>query len=69
MYFQISAYMIHSYVIQEFINSQAKSAYKHYRKISNIRGTQNQNLNDSRLIMQLPLPNPLKPGVKSRMKM
>ena len=69
MYFQISAYMIHSYVIQEFINSQAKSGYKHYRKISNIRRTQNQNLNDSRLIMQLPLPNPLKPGVKSRMKM
>ena len=40
-----------------------------YRKISDIRRTQNQNLNDSRLIMQLPLPNPLKPGVKSRMKM
>ena len=40
-----------------------------YRKISNIRRTQNQNLTDSRLIMQLPLPNPLKPGVKSRMKM
>ena len=37
-----------------------------YRKICNIRRTQNQNLNDSRLIMQLPLPNPLKPGVKSR---
>ena len=40
-----------------------------YRKISNIRRTQNQNLNDSRLIMQLHLPNPSKPVVKSRMKM
>ena len=40
-----------------------------YRKVSNIRRTQNQNLNDSRLNMQLPLPNPFKPGVKSRMKM
>ena len=40
-----------------------------YRKISNISRTQNQNLNDSRLIMQLPFPNALKPGVKSRMKM
>ena len=40
-----------------------------YRKISNIRHTHNQNLNDSRLIMQLPFPNALKPGVKSRMKM
>ena len=40
-----------------------------YRKLSNIRRTQNQNLNVSRLNMQPPLPNPLKPGVKSRMKM
>ena len=40
-----------------------------YRKVSNIRRTQIQNLNNSRLNMQLPLPNPLKPGVKSRMKM
>ena len=36
-----------------------------YRKISNIRPTQNQNLNDSRLIMQLPLPNPFKPYVEN----
>ena len=28
-----------------------------------------QNLNDSRLVLQLCVPNPLKPGVKSRMKM
>ena len=35
-----------------------------YRKNSYIIRTQNQNLNDSRLIMQLPLPNPFKPGVK-----
>ena len=40
-----------------------------YRKVSNIRRTQNQNLNDSRFNMQLPLSNPLKPGVESRMKM
>ena len=40
-----------------------------YRKVSNIRRTQNQNLNDSRLNMQLPLSIPLKPGVKSRVKM
>ena len=39
-----------------------------YRKISNISRTQNQNLNDFRLIMQFPLPNALKPGFKSRMK-
>ena len=40
-----------------------------YRKISNISHTKSQNLNDSRLVFQLSLPNPLKPGVKSRMKM
>ena len=39
------------------------------REISNIRGTKTLELNDSRLVVQLSLPNPLKPGVKSRMKM
>ena len=40
-----------------------------YRKISNIRCTKSQNLNDSHLVLQLSLPCPLKSGVKSRMKM
>ena len=40
-----------------------------YRKISNIRRTESPNLNVSRLVLQLSLPNPMKPGVKSRMKM
>ena len=40
-----------------------------YRKISNISRTKSQNLNVSRLVLQLSLPNPMKPGVKSRMKM
>ena len=35
----------------------------------NIRRTKSQNLNVSRLFSQLALPNPLKPGFKSRMKM
>ena len=38
-----------------------------YHKISNIRCTKSQNLNDSNSVLQLSLPNPLKPGVKSRM--
>ena len=33
-----------------------------YRKISNIRRTKPQNLNDSRLVLQLSLPNLLKPS-------
>ena len=40
-----------------------------YRKITNIRRTKSQNLNDSRIVLQLSLSNPLTPGVKSRMKM
>ena len=39
-----------------------------YRKISNIRRTKSQNLNVSRFVLQLSSPNPMKPGVKSRMK-
>ena len=40
-----------------------------YRQISNIRRTKSQTLNASCLVLQLSLPNPLKPGIKSRMKM
>ena len=40
-----------------------------YRRISNIRRTESPNLDVSRLVLQLSLPNPIKPGVKSRMKM
>ena len=38
------------------------------RQTSNISHTKSQNLNASRLVLHLSLPNPLKPGVKSRMK-
>ena len=40
-----------------------------YRKISTIRRTKSSNLIVSRLVLQLSLLNPLKPGVKSIMKM
>ena len=40
-----------------------------YRKVSNIRRTKSQYLTDSHLVLQSSLPNPLKPGVKLRMKM
>ena len=40
-----------------------------YRKISDIRSTKSSNWNVSHLVLQLPLPNPMMPGVKSRMKM
>ena len=40
-----------------------------YREISNVRRTKSPNLNVSRLVLQLPLYNVLKPCVKSWMKM
>ena len=40
-----------------------------YRKVSNIRRTKCQNLNDSRLVLQLPVPNPVKPSIKSIIQM
>ena len=40
-----------------------------YRQFSNIRCTQSQNINVSRLVLQLSLPNQLKPSVKLRVKM
>ena len=41
-----------------------KTIWHTCRKISNIRRTKSQNLNDSRLVLHLSLPNLLKPGVK-----
>ena len=41
---------------------------RNHCKIPNTSHTKFQNLNDSRLILELSLPNPLKPGVKLRMK-
>ena len=44
-------------------------SHESYHKTSNISCTQSQNWNVSHLILQLSLPNLLKPGVESKMKM
>ena len=46
-----------------------RKAILKYCQTSNIRHTKSQHLNASCLVLQLSLPNPLKPGVKLRMKM
>ena len=46
-----------------------QASYDTYRQISNIRRTKSQNLIVSRLVLQLSLPNLLKPCIKLRMKM
>ena len=57
--------------IQWWIDRQAYvvTIVDYYRNISNIRGTKSQNLNVSRLGLQLFLCNIFKPKVKWRMKM
>ena len=40
-----------------------------YRKTSSISRTKSQNLNVSSILLQLSSLNPLKPGIKLRMKM
>ena len=40
-----------------------------YRQVSNIRRTKSQHLKDYHAVLRLSLPNPLKPDVRSRMKM
>ena len=52
-----------------YINSVLLFWVPKYRKVSNVSRTKSQKWNDSRLVLQLSLPNPLKSGVKSRMKM
>ena len=54
---------------QWLFHSWNEYGWIYYRKISNIRCTKFPNFNVSCLVLQLSLPNPMKPGVKSRMKM
>ena len=62
------AFMHHKYKNIQSL-SRCNGVVLAYRQFSNIRRTQFQNINGSRLVLQLPLPNPLKPGIKLRMKM
>ena len=55
--------------MRKFFSFQFFLSVDKYRKISNIRRTKSQNLNDFHLVLHLSLLNPLKPGVKLRMKM
>ena len=54
--------------IQSHLYKELAAIYM-YRQVSNIRRTKSQHLKDSRTVLRLSLPNPLKPVVKSRMKM
>ena len=60
-------------VVQKWLNTEhlsTKAAIKwNYRQASNTSRTKSQHLKDSRPVLRLSLSNPLKPDVKSRMKM
>ena len=49
-------------------NHSAGNNARDYHQVSNIRPTRSQHLKNSRTVLRLSLPNPLKPDVKSRMK-
>ena len=57
-----------SYNVFQLILTELHSIVRVYRKTSNIGSTKSPNLNDSRLVLQLSLPNTMKPCVKLRMK-
>ena len=46
-----------------------KAATLNYRQISNTSRAKCQPLNVARLVLQLSLPDPIKSGIKSKMKM
>ena len=51
----------------DYVDAPSTGALKAiYRIIPNISRTESPNLNDARIVLHLPLFNPLKPGVKSR---
>ena len=65
-----SIWVLYDNILHGFVSFKLGSVVwlRDYRKVSNIRRTKSQNLNDSHLVLKSSLPNPLKPGVKSRMK-
>ena len=57
--------ILHTHSFRSFVPLQITQC----RQTADICRTKSQNLNVSRLVLRLTLPNPLNPGVKSRMKM
>ena len=56
-------------VVDNYLYALFEPKKKKYSQTSNISRTKSQKLNVFRLVLQLPFPNPLRPAVKSRMKM
>ena len=57
------------YRIPDEMAERQKQQWLSSPSTSNMMRTKSQNVYVPRLVLQLSLPNPLKPGVKSRMKM
>ena len=65
----ITAVPTEGFVISRLNTDKLTQLSSEYHKISNISGTKSENLNVSRFVLQLPLLNLLKSGVKSTMNM
>ena len=57
------------YIAEEMQRKFLKEKEMRYRQVPNISRTKSQHLKDSRTVLRLSLPNPLKPDIESRMKM
>ena len=62
-------FMKEAETVKDVANVHAPPNFSHYRKTCSVSRTKSQNLTVSRVVLQLSLPNPLKPGVESSMKM
>ena len=68
-YFEEQYVIIYILYRPPWINRNKSQHMTMYHQTSDIKHTKSQNLNVSRLVLQLSLPNQFKPGVKLGMKM
>ena len=67
--FQTPGNTLGIFIIYDLTHWPLKDLNEILDTVSNVRRTQSQNINVSRLVLLFYLPNPLKPCVKLRMKM
>ena len=69
VYYYLSYYIYYYFYVCYYLSYYLYYYVYVYRQVSDIRRTKSQHLTNSRTVLRLSLPNPLKPDVKSRMKM
>ena len=73
MYWMWSRRYCYQWLIYDCVSRLIQTEFQGYKNLPSnlqyIRSAKSQNLNDFRPVLQISLPYPLKPGVKSRLKM